>query len=139
MDSAIGTYYALYFEDIASAVEYCQSLVPHIVPRPGASPTGEERSVVWFHVPRRSTGSLYEGCYLFASAGALAAARRGGLDTPMSGRVTRRGLPAASVLLFGEDEPEAVTRGQHGARRLPEREPAPHHSHSTSNVGDASR
>jgi hypothetical protein len=65
---------------------------------------------VWFHVPPRSTNTTHGGCYLFASAGAVAAARRAGLDTPLCGRVARAALPPTSVLLFGEDAPPPAPR-----------------------------
>jgi len=77
MRSAIGTYYAVYFGDVASAVAYCHSLVPFIVPRGRMLVSEAHRPVVWFHVPPRSTASATNGCYLFASEGALAAARHG--------------------------------------------------------------
>lgn len=108
MDSGIGTYYAVYFEDVASAVKYCHDLVPYIVPRPGVLAGGDGRPVVWFHVPRRSTATTRDGCYLFASAGAIGAAQRAGLDPEISGCVPRSALPRESVLLFGEDAPEVA-------------------------------
>lgn len=123
MNSMIEGYHALYFEDVASAVEYCQALVPHIVPRGGAPPSHLERAVVWFHVPPRSTGSTHGGCYLFASAGAIAAAHRAGLDTPLCGRVARAALPSTSVLLFGEDAPPPSPRAR-SARTSPARRTA---------------
>jgi len=117
MRSAIGTYYAVYFGDVASAVAYCHSLVPFIVPRGRVLVSEAHRPVVWFHVPPRSTASATNGCYLFASEGALAAARRGGLDTPLSGRVPRSALPQGAVLLFGEDGLETALPSRFVARR----------------------
>lgn len=105
MSATIAAYQAVYFEDVAHAVEYCHALVAHIVPRRGALPADDNRAVVWFHVPARSRASTHHGCYLFASAGAIAAAERAGLDTPLSGRVMRAALPADAVLLFGDDAP----------------------------------
>jgi hypothetical protein len=122
-NTMIEGYHAMYFDDVASAVDYCQSLVAHIVPRPSASPAHQERAVVWFHVPPRSTNNTHSGCYLFASAGAIAAARRAGLDTPLCGRVARAALPATSVLLFGEDAPPPPTRNRNG-RAAPARSAA---------------
>ena len=119
-NSTIDGYHAVYFDDVASAVEYCQALVPHIVPGHGGSTRDHERPVVWFHVPPRSTSSTRSGCYLFASAGALAAARRAGLDTPLCGRVARAALPTTSVLLFGEDAPPPLPRARN-ARSSPAR------------------
>lgn len=105
MSAMIGAYQAIYFEDVAHAVEYCHALVAHIVPRCGAPQCDDDRAVVWFHVPARSRASTRHGCYLFASAGAIAAAERAGLDTPLSGRVMRASLPPDAVLLFGDDAP----------------------------------
>jgi hypothetical protein len=116
MTIAIGAYQAMYFENVAEAVDYCQALVSHIVPRPGASNAREERAVVWFHVPSRSQSSTRDGCYLFASPGAIAAAERAGLDTPLCGRVSRGALPADAVLLFGDDAPP-MPAGRHTGRR----------------------
>ena len=110
MTVTIGAYQAVYFDNVAEAVEYCHALVPHIVRRPGARDTADERAVVWFHVPVRSRSSSRDGCYLFASAGAIAAAERAGLDTPLCGRVSRAALPPDAVLLFGDDAPPTTPR-----------------------------
>ena len=116
MSLAIGAYQAVYFESVAQAVEYCHELVSHIVPRPGCRETTDERAVVWFHVPERSRSSSREGCYLFASAGAIAAAERAGLDTPLCGRVSRAALPPDAVLLFGDDAPPTPASYRNGRR-----------------------
>ena len=131
MNLTIGAYQAVYFENVAQAVEYCHALVPHIVPRPGSPDSTTERAVVWFHVPERSRSSSRDGCYLFASAGAIAAAQRAGLDTPLCGRVSRAALPPDAVLLFGDDVPPTPPSSRSGrrasaARRLVlEQTPAP--------------
>lgn len=116
MSVTIGAYQAVYFENVAEAVEYCHALVSHIVPRPGSRETADERAVVWFHVPERSRGSSRDGCYLFASAGAIAAAERAGLDTPRCGRVSRAALPPDAVLLFGDDAPPTPPSYRSGRR-----------------------
>jgi hypothetical protein len=110
-------YHAVYFDDVASAVDYCQALVAHIIPHGGAQPLPEQRAIVWFHVPPRATSSTQAGCYLFVSAGALAAAQRVGLDTPLCGSIARAALPASAVLLFGEDAPDPAARAR--AQRHP--------------------
>ncbi|MFL5422413.1 MAG: hypothetical protein ACJ79Y_16745 [Myxococcales bacterium] len=115
MSVTIGAYQAVYFENVAQAVEYCHALVPHIVPRPGSDAI-EDRAVVWFHVPERSRNSSRDGCYLFASTGAIAAAERAGLDTPLCGRVSRAALPPDAVLLFGDDAPPTPPRYRSGRR-----------------------
>jgi hypothetical protein len=116
MSVTIGAYQAVYFENVAEAVEYCHALVPHIVPRRGIRETAEERAVVWFHVPARCHSSSRDGCYLFASMGAIAAAERAGLDTPLCGRVSRAALPPDAVLLFGDDAPPTPPRERNGRR-----------------------
>ena len=116
MNVTIGAYQAMYFENVAQAVEYCHALVPHIVPRAGTRDAAEERAVVWFHVPERSRGSSRDGCYLFASGGAIAAAERAGLDTPLCGRVPRAALPPDAVLLFGDDAPPTPPSYRSGRR-----------------------
>ena len=130
MDAVIGSYEAVYFDDVASAVDYCHTLVPFIVPRASTPLCDDARAVVWFHVPRRSTATTREGCYLFLSAGALAAAQRAGLDIPVSGSVTRAMLPQECVLLFGDLTTERVNRrrlepARPVVRPIPHQAPAP--------------
>ena len=111
-NAMIEGYHAMYFDDVASAVEYCQALVPHIIPLVCAGQGHQDRAVVWFHVPLRSTNNTRGGCYLFASTGAVTAARQAGLDTPLCGRVARAALPPTAVLLFGEDAPPPAPRAR---------------------------
>lgn len=109
MEHQVGQYLALYFDDVASAVEFCHRLVPHVCPRAAnEAADGSGRAVVWFHVPRRSTKSTRDGCYLFLSPGALRAAQLARLETPVSGVVPRSALPVSSVLVFGDDTLEQV-------------------------------
>lgn len=104
MEHSVGQYLALYFDDVASAVEFCHGLVPHVCRRACADAVEVAgRAVVWFHVPRRSTSSTRDGCYLFLSPGAIRAAQLAELEVPVSGVVPRSALPASSVLVFGED------------------------------------
>ena len=117
MTATIAAYQAVYFENVAQAIDFCQALVPHIVSRPCSPRTDEERAVVWFHVPARSQQSTRDGCYLFVSAGAITAAERAGLDAPLCGRITRAALPPDAVLLFGEDIPPTPTRRTPNRRR----------------------
>ena len=106
---AIPTYHALYFDDVAAAVEFCDRLVSFVVPRNGAGEAGYQhgtpRPSVWFHVPPRSTRSTRDGCYLFLSAGAVMAAERAGMSPvgETSGELPRTALPPGSVLVLGED------------------------------------
>jgi hypothetical protein len=109
----IGAYHAVYFEDVGSAVEFCHDLVPYIKPEAAEAP-GDERPVVWFHVPQRSTDVSPAACYLLLSSGAVRIARASGLDAPVSGIIARTALPVEAVLIFGEDTgqryPEIVRR-----------------------------
>lgn len=106
---AIPTYQALYFDDVAAAVEYCDRLVSFVVPRVGGGEAGYRhgtpRPAVWFHVPPRSTRSTRDGCYLFLSAGAMMAAERAGIGPAgeVSGALSRSALPPGSVLVLGDD------------------------------------
>lgn len=105
--------HAMYFDNVAEAVEYCHALVPHIVTRERKvdQRVDRERPVVWFHVPPRCTASTRDGCYLFLTSSALAAARRANLEAVVSGIFPRGALPSRAVLLLGEDAPERpVTR-----------------------------
>ena len=106
---AIPTYHALYFDDVAAAVEYCDRLVSFVVPREGGGDQGythgTPRPAVWFHVPPRSTRTTRDGCYLFLSAGAVMAAERAGIGPAgeTSGELPQTALPPGSVLVLGED------------------------------------
>jgi len=135
MSATISAYQAVYFDDVAQAVDFCHALVAHIVPRGGLQCPAEERAVVWFHVPERSHSSTRHGCYLFASAGAIAAAQRAGLDAPLSGRVTRAALPVDAVLLFGEDTPPAPARWRPGHPLGGVRKSAPISSWRSADIG----
>jgi len=136
MTTTIAAYDAMYFENVAQAVDFCQALVPHIVARRNGSSKHDDRAVVWFHVPARAQRTTRDGCYLFASAGAVAAAERAGLDPPISGRVSRATLPPDAVLLFGDDVPPAPNRGTATRRPSVLREgiPAPINSPSPVDV-----
>lgn len=117
MTATIAAYQAVYFENVAQAIDFCQALVPHIVSPSRRPRMDEERAVVWFHVPARSQQSTRDGCYLFVSSGAIAAAERARLDAPVCGRITRAALPPDAVLLFGEDIPPTPTRRAVNRRR----------------------
>src|SRR5512146_1855374 len=78
---AISAYHALYFDEVAAAVEFCDRLVSFVVPRAGGRPHAAGNPAVWFHVPPRSTRTTREGCYLFLSPGAVAAAEAAGIAT----------------------------------------------------------
>ncbi len=106
---SIPTYHALYFDDVAAAVEFCDRLVSFVVPRVSGGEAGYQhgtpRPAVWFHVPPRSTRTTRDGCYLFLTAGAVMAAERAGMSPAgeMSGELPRTALPPGSVLVLGDD------------------------------------
>jgi hypothetical protein len=104
--AVIGAYHAVYFDDIGLAVEFCHSLVPYIAPQAAVALNDDAFPVVWFHVPRRSTSSTQEGCYLLLSSGAIAVARDAGLDAQVCGVIARASRPADAVLVFGDDRVE---------------------------------
>lgn len=106
---SIPTYHALYFDDVAAAVEFCDRLVSFVVPRVSGGEAGYQHGTphpaVWFHVPPRSTRTTRDGCYLFLSAGAVMAAERAGMSPAgeTSGELPRTALPPGSVLVLGDD------------------------------------
>ncbi len=106
MERVVGQYLAVYFDEVAAAVEFCHRLVPHVIPRFARTADMAGTSVVWFYVPPRSTRSTRDGCYLFMSPGALRAAQLAKLETPISGVVPHSALPISSALIFGEDNLE---------------------------------
>lgn len=105
MERSISKYHAIFFEEIAAAVELCDRLVPCVSPRAGGAPHDAGRASVWLHVPPRSTQSTRSGCYLLLSPGAMTAAVRAGIvaSGDASGELSRRALPARAVLVLGDD------------------------------------
>jgi hypothetical protein len=109
MDLQSGRYYAVHFENVATAVEYCSAIVPHVVKR---LRSGDVESVdapaIWFHT-LRDPGSP-KGCDLLMTRGAILAALEGGMRTPAASPATRTTLPAGAVLVLGEDARQAPLR-----------------------------
>jgi hypothetical protein len=109
MDLQSGRYYAVHFENIATAVDYCSAIVPHVVKR---LRSGDAESVdapaIWFHT-LRDHGSP-KGCDLLMTRGAILAALEGGMRTPAAGPASRTTLPAGAVLVLGEDMRQAPLR-----------------------------
>lgn len=117
-EEPIRSYDCVEFSGVADAVDFCQRLVPHVVPPVGRGDDGDEsRAVVWFHVP--CDGSATPGCCrLYLSHGALRAARRAGVRVPLIGTIARSALPMGAVLVFGQDDHEPTElKRQHEARR----------------------
>ena len=102
-----GRYYAFHFDDVLAAVNYCGSLVPHVVSRlRSGEREGIDGPAIWFHVAPRPM-SLDGGCDLLMTRGAILAALEGGLSTPQIGPATRCQLPAGAVLVLGDDYRQA--------------------------------
>jgi len=104
----VGRYYAFHFDDICAAVNYCNTLVPHVVRRlRSGDREGVDGPAIWFHVAQPSE---VRGCDLLMTRGAILAALEGGLPTPQIGPATRAGLPAGAVLVLGDDQRQAPIR-----------------------------
>jgi hypothetical protein len=107
MDSVEARYYAIHFEDVSSAVDYCGALVPHLVSKlrsthsdPGESPA------IWFHAKSDADGRP-AGCDLLMTPSAILAAVSGQLKAPRIDGASRTALPSGAVLVLGEDTRQA--------------------------------
>ena len=109
MDLQSGRYYAVHFDEIAAAVDYCSAIVPHVVKRlrSGHADSGDAPAI-WFHT-LRDPGSP-SGCDLLMTRGAILAALEGGMRTPAVSPSSRTALPAGAVLVLGEDLRQAPLR-----------------------------
>jgi hypothetical protein len=112
MELQSGRYYAVHFENIATAVDYCSEMVPHLVKRLRSGRTdGIDAPAIWFHtVPKAPDSS--GGCDLLMTRGAVVAALEGGMRTPAVGPSMRIALPAGAVLVLGEDIRQAPLRAR---------------------------
>ena len=110
MDSQSGRYYAVHFENVATAVNYCGEIVPHVVKRlRSGTADGVDAPAIWFHSsPRTPQGGA--GCDLLMTRGAILAALEGGMRTPPVGPSLRTTLPSGAVLVLGEDMRQAPLR-----------------------------
>jgi len=109
MELQSGRYYAVHFENIATAVDYCGAIVPHVVKRlRSGNVDGIDAPAIWFHTIR-DPGSP-QGCDLLMTRGAILAALEGGMRTPAAGPSSRTTLPAGAVLVLGEDLRQAPLR-----------------------------
>ena len=114
-EPTIGSYYELYFEHVAEGVDYCQRIVPHVVPPFGSLREGEPSSMaVWLHVPRRTDANEH-GCFLYMSQAVHEALERVGQPPRTSGTISRVALPDTSVLVFGHDRVETQNSLRDGA------------------------
>lgn len=110
MDLQSGRYYAVHFENVATAVDYCGEMVPHVVKRLRSNRgDGIDAPAIWFHTLPRTTEAPV-GCDLLMTRGAILAALEGGMRTPSVGPSMRTVLPAGAVLVLGEDMRQAPVR-----------------------------
>jgi hypothetical protein len=111
MEMQSGRYYAVHFESVATAVDYCGAIVPHVVKRLRSGNTdGVDAPAIWFHTLRDPGSST--GCDLLMTRGAVLAALEGGMRTPAGGPSMRTTLPAGAVLVLGEDVRQAPIRSR---------------------------
>ena len=109
MELQSGRYYAVHFENVATAVDYCSAIVPHVVKQLRSGNVDRiDAPAIWFHM-LRDQGSV-RGCDLLMTRGAILAALEGGMRTPPVGPSTRTTLPAGAVLVLGEDLRQAPIR-----------------------------
>lgn len=109
MELQSGRYYAVHFENIAAAVDYCSAIVPHVVKRLRSGDVdGIDAPAIWFHTERDPASP--RTCDLLMTRGAILAALEGGMRTPPVGPSTRTVLPAGAVLVLGEDLRQAPLR-----------------------------
>ena len=107
METQSGRYYAVHFDDVAMAVEYCSEIVPHVVKRlRSGSVDGGDPPAIWFHYLPRNPGAA-PGCDLLMTRGAILAALEGGMRTPAAAPSSRITLPAGAVLVLGQDTRQA--------------------------------
>src|SRR4051812_42857199 len=107
MDSVEARYYAIHFDDVSSAVDYCGALVPHLVSRLRATPGDPgESPAIWFH-SRSDADGKQVGCDLLMTPSAILAAISGQLRVPRIDVALRTSLPAGAVLVLGEDTRQA--------------------------------
>src|SRR3954466_9274436 len=108
MELQSGRYYAVHFENIATAVDYCGAIVPHVVKRLRTGSDGVDAPAIWFHTLRDPSSP--SGCDLLMTRGAILAALEGGMRTPPAGPSSRTTLPPGAVLVLGEDVRQAPLR-----------------------------
>jgi hypothetical protein len=102
MPQEIGRYYALYFADASTAVEYCNQLVPHVVAH--SRTNQRERPAVWFYMPQPGASTRGQrGAYLFLSPTAVTAPTLSRLAVSAGQAIARDALPLEAVLVLGED------------------------------------
>ena len=104
-----GRYYSVHFETVATAVDYCSAIVPHVVKRLRSGDLdGMDAPAIWFY--RELAGGRQTACELLMTRGAILAALEGGMRTPPAGPASRTTLPPGAVLVLGEDLRQAPLR-----------------------------
>lgn len=110
MESQSARYYAVHFENVLTAVDYCSEIVPHVVKRLRSGRNeGVDAPAIWFHTSPNTAG-VPATCDLLMTRGAILAALEGGMRTPPVGPGIRITLPAGAVLVLGEDLRQAPVR-----------------------------
>jgi hypothetical protein len=111
MELQSGRYYAVHFDSVATAVDYCGAIVPQVVKRLRSGMTdGVDAPAIWFHCARE--GGAPAGCDLLMTRGAILAALEAGMRTPPASPMSRTSLPAGAVLVLGEDMRQAPVAGR---------------------------
>lgn len=109
MEIQSGRYYAVHFESVATAVDYCSAIVPHVVKRlRSGNADGIDAPAIWFH--KALAPGQPATCELLMTRGAILAALEGGMRTPAAGPTNRTVLPPGAVLVLGEDLRQAPLR-----------------------------
>lgn len=110
MELQSGRYYAVHFDNVATAVDYCGAIVPHVVKRlRSGAQDGIDAPAIWFHAMQKAADGT-SGCDLLMTRGAILAALEGGMRTPPATPASRTSLPAGAVLVLGEDLRQAPLR-----------------------------
>ena len=90
MEIQSGRYYAVHFESVATAVDYCSAIVPHVVKRlRSGNADGIDAPAIWFH--KALAPGQPATCELLMTRGAILAALEGGMRTPAAGPTARAG------------------------------------------------
>jgi hypothetical protein len=95
----IERYFLLRFASMPEGVTYCHDVVEFLQRPEGIEFTeGTDRAVLWVS----PAGGAEYPCQVFASWGALCAAKRIGLEAQLAGELSAGELPVPRALVFGE-------------------------------------
>ncbi len=108
-------YYLLLFATQFSGIAYCRRVAEFLAGREGkAFMTGGQRPTLWI----AGTGLGDGTCYVYASDGALDAARAAGLETPVVGYALSSDLPHSRCLFVGDRASDSTERKLQSAALL---------------------